>query len=303
LKVHAAGINPVDWKLLHYNWINLPFPHGIGSDVSGVIVKLGPNVKDWKVGDEVFTQTSLLSSYGSFAEYTVTEAHRLAHKGSKLSHVQAASLPVAFLSAWDGFTRIPFESKQTIFVAGGAGGVGHFIVQLAKNFGLTVFASGGKEESLKVLKDLGVDHVLNYAKDNVVDEILKATDNKGVDHVFDSTYVASSFENSAKTLKEGGNFIILGNHQSSETLSKTLAEKKAKYVLADLGQFNFNPKVSAEVQRIHIAQGLDNARRYFEEGRLKPITKTTTFDEIVGLFDELHKGKTYNGKVVLEVAK
>jgi len=302
IKVHAAGINPVDWKKLLYNFVGLPHPHGVGTDVSGTVVKLGQGVTDFKVGNDVFTTLNLFKPSGSFAEYAVADTARLAHKGSKLTHVQAAALPVAFLSAWDGFVNVNWEKKQTIFVPGGAGGVGHFIVQLAKIYGLTVFASGGKDESIQVLKDLGVDHILNYSKQNVVEEILKLTDNKGVDHAFDSTYVASSFEQSAKAVKGGGNVVVLGN-QPSENVQKILAEKKAKWVYCDLGQYS-KPTLSDEVVRVHVAQGLAHARRFFEAGRLKPvITKTFAFHEIQTVLAELQAGKTYNGKTVVDFSK
>jgi len=301
LKVHAAGLNPVDWKKLLYNFTGVPHPHGVGTDVSGTIVKLGPGVTDLKVGDDVFTTLSLYKPSGSFAEYAVSDASRLARKG-KLTHAQAAAIPVAFLSAWDGFVQVLWEKKQTIFVPGGAGGVGHFIVQLAKIFGLTVIASGGKEESLQILKDLGVDHVLNYSKQNVVEEVLKLTDNKGVDHAFDATYVETSFEQSAKVVKENGNVVVLGSfNKPAESVQKILSEKKAKWIPCDLGQYS-RPTLSSEVERVHVQQGLDSARRFFEEGRLKPvITKTWKFAEIETALAELQAGKSTNGKAIVEI--
>jgi len=302
LKAVAAGLNPVDWKILLYNWTGAPLPHSLGSDVSGVIVELGKNVKDFKVGDEVFTTLNLFGVYGSFAEYAVADACRLAHKGSKLTHIQAASLPIAFLSAWDGFTKTAFEYKQTMYVPGGAGGVGHFIIQLAKIYGLTVFSSGGKEESLNVLKDLGVDHIFNYTKDNVVEEILKATDGKGVDFVWDATYVASSFENSAKVLKEGGTFIILGNKSDDSAVFKAVTGKKGQFVWADLVPYS-RGKVTAETQRARIVTGLNDARRFIEEGSLRPLIKTIGWSELLSTLQDMQKGKTQNGKVVLDVSK
>jgi len=303
LKIVAAGLNPVDWKILLYNWTNVPLPHTLGSDVSGVIVEVGKDVKDFKVGDEVFTTINLFSPWGSFAEYAVTEPSRLARKGNTVTHVQAASLPIAFLSAWDGFTKTAFEEKQTIYVPGGAGGVGHFIIQLAKIYNLNVISTGGKAESLQVLKDLGVNHILNYAKDNVVEEILKLTDGKGVDFVYDVTYQATSFETSAKVLKDGGTFIILGNKQAEDSaVFKAVAAKKGQWVYADLLPYS-RGKVSAETQRARIATGLKDAVRYIEEGSLHPIIKTISFNEILPTLQEMIKGKTPNGKVVYDSSK
>jgi len=190
-----------------------------------------------------------------------------------------------------------------MYVPGGAGGVGHFIVQLAKIYGLTVFSSGGKEESLQVLKDLGVDHIFNYQKDNVVEEILKATDGKGVDFVWDATYMASSFENCVKVLKEDGQFIILGNKQPDDsTVSKALKEKKGQFIYADLLPYS-RGKVTAETQRARLATGLNDARRYIEEGSLRPIIKTIGWNELLPTLQDMQKGKTQNGKVVLDLSK
>jgi NADPH:quinone reductase-like Zn-dependent oxidoreductase len=304
IKVVAAGINPVDWKILWWNWTEQPLPHVLGSDVSGIVVKVGSKVKDFKVGDQVFTTINLWEA-GSFAEYAVSNAARLSHKGSKVSHIQAASLPIAFLSAWDGVTKVKFEAKQSIYVAGGAGGVGHFIVQLAKIYGLRVFSSGGKDDSIALLKDFGVDVVLNYAKQNIVEEILKLTDQKGVDYVFDSTYQASSFEISAKVLKEGGTFIILGGTnlpKEDSTTGKLVAEKKGNFVLADLVPYS-KPGVTDEIQKTRVRGGLNDAIRYIETGQLKPIIKTIGWSELIDTLHDMQKGKSQQGKVVFDLSR
>jgi len=305
VKIAAASINPVDYKLLLHNFFNLPYPFAFGADVSGTIVEVGKDVKDFKVGDEVFTVLNPAAGSASFAEYTIVDAARLAHKGSKVSHAQAASLPVAFLSAWDGFVEAKVEAKQTILVPGGAGGVGHFIVQLAKIFGLVVIATGGNDDSQKLLKDLKVDYVLNYKKEDIVASVLKLTDGKGVDFVYDATYTESSIAQNPKLVKEGGTIIVLGNNIPKEgtDANKALEAKKGKWVVADLGRYAF-PKQSAAELKKHIVDGLNAAVKYIEEGTLKPhIHQTISLSEVPDTLIELSKGKSIQGKVVIDVTK
>jgi len=181
--------------------------------------------------------------------------------------------------------------------------VGHFIVQLAKIHGLRVISSGGKDDSLNLLKQLGVDHILNYNKDNVVTEILKITENKGVDWVFDATYVASSFENSAKVLKDGGTFILLGSAQQEDSpAAKIVSEKKATWVLADLVPYS-RGSVSAATQQSRVVAGLYDAIRYIEQGQLKPVFKTVGLKDVLGVLLDSQKGKTQTGKIVLDISK
>jgi len=306
IKIAGASINPVDWKLLAYNFFGLSFPYTLGVDLSGTIAEVGKDVKDFKVGDEVFTVVSPAKGSGAFAEYSIVDASRLAHKGSKLSHTQAAAIPVAFLSAWDGFTEIKTEAKQTILVPGGAGGVGHFIVQLAKIHGLTVIATGGNDDSLKVLKDLKVDHILNYKKDDIVPAVLKLTDGKGVDWVYDATYQASSFVTDAKAVKEGGTIVVLGDNipKDGTDAHKEGEKKKAKWIKADLGRWCFPATHSAEVHKKHLVDPLDAAVKYFEEGKLVPhICQTIKLSEVIDALKDGEKGKSTQGKVAVDTTK
>jgi len=294
IKVIAAGVNPVDWKLLFSNFMKLKLPAVLGCDFSGTIVQIGTEVKEFKVGDEVFAYASLASP-GSFAEYVVVPEHRLVRKGSKVTHIQAASLPVAFLSAWDGFNQIKVEAKQTVYIPGGAGGVGHFAIQIAKHHGAVVISSGGKEDSLAVLKRLGVDHILNYSKDDVVGDVLKLTEGKGVDYVFDATYVSSSFATSAKTLKEGGTLVILGSTDPPPETAKFVSERKGKLAKADLSRY------TSREDAVKLGKGLTEANSLIEQGKLVPITKTLALGELAGALLEMQKGKTQPGKLVVEI--
>jgi len=303
IKVGAASINPIDWKILNWNPFGFSFPFALGLDVSGTIATVGKNVKDFKVGDEVFTTLGFQG--GAFAEYAVALPYGLAHKGSKLTHVQAAALPVAYLSALDAFAQIKVEAKQTIFIPGGAGGVGHYAVQLAKIHGLTVIASGGADASLALLKELKADHILNYKTENVVEAVLKLTDGKGVDWVYDATYLPDSILQSTKVIKEGGTVVVLGNTnlpKEGTDGGKVLAERKARFAEADLGRYS-RADTSAKDKKEHIADGLTEAVKYFEAGQIKPhIVQVIGLDGVIAALDAGAKGKTVAGKIVIDLS-
>ena len=101
------------------------------------------------------------------------------------------------------------RAGQTIFIPGGAGGVGHFAVQLAKAYGLRVIASASKPNGLRLLHSLGAD-VVNYSKQEVVSKVLEATNSRGVEMVYDATYAESSLLQSAAVVREKGHWMRLG---------------------------------------------------------------------------------------------
>jgi len=302
LNVRGAGINPVDWKILYYNWTGMKLPNALGCDASGVIVGVGENVKDWKVGDEVVASMNLWAP-GSFADYAVVEEHRIVRKPAKVTHLQAASLPVAFLSAWDGFNKVKVQPKQSILVPGGAGGVGHFIVQLAQYYDLNLIATGGKEDSLKVLReDLKVKNIINYSKQDVVASALKIAGEQGVDFVFDSTYIPSSFMQGVKALKKGGTFILLGGSNTpapESELAKLAAQKSITWVIADLVPYS-SPGSSVDVQKATIVKGLTQAMELIEAGKLRPIIKAIPLSETLSALETLKAGYTIPGKIVID---
>jgi len=209
---------------------------------------------------------------------------------------------VVFLSVYDAFVNVKMEAKQTIFIPGGAGGVGHMAVQLAKTHGLTVITSGGNEASFTLLKSYHADHIIDYKKHDVVAEIMKLTGNKGVDMVYDCTYQPKSFVESAKVLKSGGDFMVLGPNAAPESdHMKILTEKKAHVVVTDLVPLSA-PNVPEEVKKNRLTKGLIEANKLMEQGKIKPnICKTLFLNEVIDEMVALHNGApALPGKVVGE---
>lgn len=137
IKVVAAGLNPIDYKraLGIFKDTDSPFPTAPGFDVAGVVVRVGSEVRKFKVGDEVYGDiidfdVNNPNSIGSLAEYAAAEEKLLALKPSNLSFVEVASLPVAILTAYQALERVELSAGQSILVLGGAGGVGTLVIQV-----------------------------------------------------------------------------------------------------------------------------------------------------------------------------
>lgn len=220
VRVHAAGINPPDWYLrdgystLPSDWRPpVPLPAIPGSDVSGVVEAVGPGVRDFAVGDEVFGMVRF-PSFGesaAYAEYVAAPASDLARKPSSIDHESAAAAPMALLTAWQFLIELghdqpnPFQAEphrpaaldgKTVLVNGAAGGVGHFAVQLAKWKGARVIAvaSGAHEQ---FLREIGADEFIDYTQVKPEDVA------HDVDVVLD-TVGGPSTGRFMRTLKRGG---------------------------------------------------------------------------------------------------
>jgi NADPH:quinone reductase len=188
VKILYSGVNPVDYKIRqHGTWTGTPLPAVLGYDASGVVEKAGAGVKDFKPGDEVFFTPEVFNNpHGTYAEYTVVRESIVAPKPASLGHEQAAAVPLAAGTAWEAVVRrLKPEPGETVLIHGGAGGVGSFAVQIAKAAGARVIATAGaKNQSL--LKELGADVAVDYAKDDLAAVVEAETGKAGVDAVFDT---------------------------------------------------------------------------------------------------------------------
>lgn len=163
VRVHAAGVNPVDWKM-RSGAVKFPgaaLPMTLGFDVSGVVEEVGPGVTRFKAGDEVYAYLNLQRG-GGYAEFVSVPQTEAAMKPKSIDHTTAAGVPLAALTAWQALVdhgEIKKDDKVLIHAA--AGGVGHFAVQIAKAKGAHVIATAS-ERNHQFLKDLGADVVVDY---------------------------------------------------------------------------------------------------------------------------------------------
>lgn len=164
IEIHAAGVNPVDNKIRYGEFkmvLSAKLPAPLGSDLAGVVLKVGSRVKAFKPGDEVFARPSL-EKLGTFAEFIALDEADLAFKPKSLSMEEAASVPLVALTAWQAlFDRAKIKKGSKVFVQAGSGGVGIFAIQLAKHAGAYVATTAGAS-SASLLKELGADTVIDY---------------------------------------------------------------------------------------------------------------------------------------------
>lgn len=164
IRVHAAAVNPVDWKIrAGYLAALIPYkmPLTLGWDVSGVVDKIGSEVTHLAVGDAVYCRPDIARD-GSYAEYMVVRASEVAPKPETLSHNEAAAVPLAGLTAWQAlFQHAQLKKGERVLIHAGAGGVGSFAIQFAKSVGTHVIATASSGNAALV-RDLGADEFVDY---------------------------------------------------------------------------------------------------------------------------------------------
>jgi NADPH:quinone reductase-like Zn-dependent oxidoreductase len=277
IRVHAAGVNPLDWKV-RAGLLNGSVQHKLplipGWDVSGVVDEVGPGVSRFKKGEEVFAMSDP-NRDGSYADYITVHEAAIARKPKSLFHVHAAATPVAALTAWRSlFDLGHLQSGQRILIHGGSGGVGHFAVQLAKWKGAYIIATASTKNE-ELLRKLRADETIDYTSQNFEDVV------HNVDVVLD-TIGGETQERSWRVLKKGGALISLVRPPSDQKARQFGARGIMCSVQPDGAQLS------------KIAKLIDSAK-------LKPI-----IDRILPLSEarrahELSQDGHIRGKLVLRV--
>ncbi|GAA0698602.1 NADP-dependent oxidoreductase [Streptomyces samsunensis] len=166
VRVHAAGINPVDWKTRAGQGMAglQTLPMILGWDVSGVVEEVGFGVTTLAPGDEVYGMPWFPRAAGAYAEFVTAPSRHFARKPASVGHVEAASLPLAALTAWQALVDTAgVKAGQRVLVHAAAGGVGHLAVQFARHLGAEVVATA-REPRHAWLKELGADEVIDYTR-------------------------------------------------------------------------------------------------------------------------------------------
>ncbi|MEU9693072.1 NADP-dependent oxidoreductase [Amycolatopsis japonica] len=282
VRVHAAGVNPVDWKTRETGGIG-PMgdpPFILGWDVSGVVEEVGAGASLFSPGDEVFGMPSFPFQAGAYSEYVAAPSRHFARKPSTLDHVHAAAVPLAGLTVWQSLVdTADLQSGQRVLIHAAAGGVGHLAVQIAKARGAYVIgtASAAKHE---FLRGLGADELIDYRTADFAEEV------RDVDVVLDTIGLEYG-PRSLKTLRRGGRLVQLT--RTNDERMPELAE--AAGVTAGF--------TLAEPDRT----GLLALTELVDSGRLKPTIDTVfPLEEAAKAQELVAAGKT-TGKVVLSVVE
>lgn len=187
VRVYATSINPLDFQVRRGDYPDLvKLPSITGHDVSGVVEAVGPGVTAFIPGDEVWYTPQIFDGPGSYAEYHVAHESIIGKKPPSLSHLEAASLTLVGGTVWEALIgRVSLRVGESILIHGGAGGVGHVAIQLAKAIGAKVYTTV-RTANFEFVRNLGADVVIDYEKENYVDKIMQETGSHGVDVVFDT---------------------------------------------------------------------------------------------------------------------
>lgn len=269
VRVRAAGVNPVDWKIRSGM---IPFPREalpliLGYDVSGEVARVGEGVEGFKAGDEVFAYLPLQRG-GGYAQFVIVKPAEAAMKPTRVNHEQAGATPLAALTAWQAlFDTAGLREGQRVLIHAGSGGVGHFAIQLAKWKGATVYAtaSGVNQE---FLRELGADVSIDY-KSQKFEEVAK-----DMDVVLDSIG-GETQERSMACLKPGGFLVSIVQPPSPEKLGARGAKgavilvKPSGKQLAEIGALMDAGTVRAHVSLTCPLADVARAHEMSESGRTK----------------------------------
>jgi len=283
VRVAAASVNPVDYKIRQNGgWSGIPMPGIVGYDAAGVIEAVGSQTTRLKVGDEVFYSARIFGRQGTYAEYHVEDEEIVALKPAALSWEEAAAVPLAGITAYDSVISF-FHTKpgDTVLVHAGAGGVGHFAVQLAKAAGARVLATG-RAANTELIKSLGADEVIDYQSSDFADEALRLTDGRGVDAAFD-TVGGTTVSRSIKAVRPYGKLATV------VSLEGSLAGMQAKNLTL---YFGFMERTEAKIQAM---------ATLVSRGQVRPVIDSVfPLEQVAAAHAKLEAGGI-KGKIVIRI--
>ena len=274
IKIHAASVNPVDWKEREgfYHMHSLPFT--LGQDFSGTVEKVGSSVKGFKVGDDVYGRPSA-DKDGSYAEFIEVKANEVALMPKTITYDEAATIPVAGTTAWETLiNKAKIQKGQSVLILGASGGVGSMAVQIAKNKGCHVIGTTSNA-NFDFVRNLGCDEVIDYSSQDLSERL------RDIDVVLDT--VGGEFQEKAfKVIKRGGILVSIASKPNQETANR----------------FGVRCEYASAGPNAHI---LNELRSLIEMGQLRPvIDKVFRLEDAKQAQNYSQSGKA-RGKIVLEV--
>ncbi|MEZ2718349.1 zinc-dependent alcohol dehydrogenase family protein [Bacillus circulans] len=296
IKVKATSVNPIDLKVRGgaVPGVSPAFPAILHGDVAGVIEEVGEEVPSFQIGDEVYgCAGGFKGMQGALAEYMIADYRLIAHKPRNITMEEAAAIPLVGITAWESlFTKGCLKKGDKILVHGGAGGVGHIAIQLAKWVGAVVSTTVSTMEKQAIVKKIGADHIINYREVSVKEYVDKYTAGKGYPLIFD-TVGGRNLDHSFEAAALNGSVLTIAarsTHDLTPLHSKGLSLHVTFMLL----------KMLNEDSRIEHGNILRNITKIVEENKLKPFLdkKTFSFEEISKAHEYLESGNAV-GKVVL----
>ena len=297
VKIKASGVNPLDTKIYAGEATHAmhPLPAILGIDLAGVVEAVGTGVTVFKRGDEVYGMTGGVGGLqGSLAEFAAVDADLLAPKPANLTMREAASLPLVFITAWEGLVdRANVKQGQNVLVHGGGGGVGQVVVQIARSRGANVFATDVAAEA-GFIERLGATPI-NFNAQKVEDYVAEHTSGRGFDIVYD-TVGGPVLDASFQAVRRFGHVVSSlgwGTHALAP-----LSFRAATYS----GVFTLLPILTGE-GRAHHGEILREATRLVEAGKVTPRldARHFTLETVRDAYDAIKSRKAV-GKLVVDIA-
>ena len=301
IQIHAAGVNPLDSKIKtgEFRFI-LPYrlPIILGNEVAGVVVKVGSQARQFKLGDEVYARPNK-DRIGAFAEFIAINENEVAIKPKELTMEEAASIPLVGLTAWQALIeKANLKKSQKILIQAGSGGVGTFAIQLAKHIGATVAATTSTA-NIELIRRLGADIAIDYNKDDF-EQMLSDYD------VVLNSQDAKTLEKSLRVLKPGGHLISISGPPDPDFARENRLSWFLQLIMKILSykvikQANIlNVKYSFLFMRANGKQ-LNEIAFLLDAGVIRPvIDKVFSFDSTNEALAYVASGRT-RGKVVVKV--
>jgi NADPH:quinone reductase len=296
VRIKSSAVNPLDLKIRAGEAAHArqPLPAILGIDLAGVVEAVGAGVTAFRSGAEVYGMTGGVGGLqGSLAEYAAVDADLLAPKPANLTMRQAAALPLVFITAWEGLVdRAAVHAGHKVLVHGGAGGVGHVAIQIARAHGADVFATGSAE-SRALIERLGAT-AIDYRQMPVEDYVAQHTGGRGFDIIFD-TVGGATLDASFKAVSRFGHVVSAlgwGTHALAP-----LSFRAATYS----GVFTLLPMLTGE-GRAHHGEILREATRLVEAGKIVPRVDPRHFS--LAAVDEAYRaveGRSAAGKIVIDI--
>jgi len=298
VRVAASGVNPLDTKIVAGKAAHAQQQPGaiLGIDMAGVVEAVGEGVAGFAPGDEVYGMTGGVGGVqGSLAQYAAVDADLLAHKPRNIGMREAAALPLIFITAWEGLVdRAKTAAGMKVLVHGGAGGVGHMAVQLAKSLGADVYATGSAGQR-QIIEGYGATFI-NYDGADVDGYVARYTDSEGFDVVYD-TVGGAVLDASFRAARRYTGHVVSALGWGTHALAP-LSFRAATYS----GVFTLMPLLSGRGRANHGAI-MRAAAALVEAGQLSVRLDPKRYT--LATVNEAHKAlteRTASGKLVVDVA-
>ena len=295
VEVYAAALNfPDTLQIAGEYQYQPPLPFSPGSEASGIIIELGPNIKGFEIGDRVMA----IPGVGAMAEQVCVPASGLRKIPDSMNFKTASGFPMVYSTSYYALKqRANLKPGETLLVLGSSGGVGVTAVELGKLMGAQVIAGASSEEKLQFAKKAGADFLVNYSDGDLKTKIKDLTKGKGADVIYDPVG-GDLFDQATRCINWNGRLLVVGftSGRIPEYKANLALLKGASMVGVFLGRFATEEPEAYEANMVELFE-------FFKQGKIKPaVYRSFKMDDFVSAFN-VFKERKVMGKVTLEFKK